>query len=115
MLTLIPDTGLGIPTESILTAETLSTLWKKCAAESKDPAFDPESWKGSQPWYFFDAMMSMETSMFQSMSKARKLGWTGYLDSEECLYAIFDRMERDGVFPAKMLPGREGGRKAFTY
>lgn len=63
---------------------------------------------------FLDIVFSIEVNIFQSMTKVRSLGYTGYIDTEESFYAIFDRMARDGVFP-KGLPGREAGRKAFRY
>lgn len=63
---------------------------------------------------FLDIVFSISHNLFQSMSKPRSLGFTGYIDTEESFYAIFERMQRDGVFP-KGLPGREAGRAAFRY
>lgn len=117
MLALLPETGIGLTASSILPPETLSALWSECSATlaKNDPNFDAQGWRGSQPWTFFESVFAIQTNLFQSSTKLRKLGWAGYMDTEECFYAIFDRMTRDGFFPSGVLPGREAGRKAFKY
>jgi hypothetical protein len=37
------------------------------------------------------------------MTKARKLGFQGYIDTEESLYGIFNRMTKDGVSGRLMI------------
>ena len=40
------------------------------------------------------------------MTQARKLGFTGYQDSELALLEIFSRMEKDGLIPPAMVTGK---------
>lgn len=44
--------------------------------------------------------------LHSSMTQARKLGFTGYQDSELALLEIFERMQKDGVIPAGMVTGK---------
>ncbi|KAL1925339.1 uncharacterized protein VTP21DRAFT_222 [Calcarisporiella thermophila] len=59
---------------------------------------DKEAFKYAT-WQFAEGMASRTWKVLSSMSKARKLGWTGYKDSDEMWIEIMDRLKRDRIIP----------------
>ncbi|KAI9011655.1 hypothetical protein DFJ74DRAFT_684168 [Hyaloraphidium curvatum] len=111
----------GKPTYKLgekVTDEALAKAWAECKASGPgkdDPGFDENGWKAAVPLNVLDIVFSIEVNMFHSMSKLRRLGFNGYIDTDESFCNIFERMQRDGVFPRQGLPGREAAQKAFKY
>lgn len=50
-------------------------------------------------WDFLTFVLGREWGCVASMSKARKLGWTGYEDTWESFERTFDSLEKEGVLP----------------
>jgi len=50
-------------------------------------------------WDFLQFVLSRDYDLVISMSKARKAGWTGYVDSWESLDGAFTELEKNGVVP----------------
>ena len=50
-------------------------------------------------WGFLGFVLGRDYNLVISMSKARKLGWTGYVDTWESLEECFDELEAEGVLP----------------
>ncbi|KAL4886793.1 hypothetical protein BJY04DRAFT_41999 [Aspergillus karnatakaensis] len=59
---------------------------------------DQKAWEKAT-WDFLTFVLGRDWSCVGSMSKARKLGWTGYADTWEELDATFEELEREGVLP----------------
>lgn len=59
---------------------------------------DQEAWDKAT-WNFLVLTMGRDWSCVASMSKARKLGWTGYADTWEELEETFQMLEKEGVLP----------------
>ncbi|KAI9011652.1 hypothetical protein DFJ74DRAFT_771954 [Hyaloraphidium curvatum] len=111
----------GMPTFKLgerITEEMLAKAWSECKKSGPgkdDPGFVEDAWKAAVPFNFLDIVFSIEVNIFQSMTKVRRLGFNGYIDTDESFCNIFERMQRDGVFPRQGLPGREAAQKAFKY
>ena len=50
-------------------------------------------------WQFQDWVFGRTWSALLSVSKARKYGWTGYIDSFDSFIATFDELVRQGIIP----------------
>lgn len=50
-------------------------------------------------WWVADFCWGRDYNIVLSMSKARKLGWTGYLESWDSLRSIFDVLKREQIIP----------------
>ncbi|CAG8927382.1 unnamed protein product [Penicillium salamii] len=50
-------------------------------------------------WDFLTFVLGREWGCVASMSKARKLGWTGYEDTWETFERTFDVLEKEGIIP----------------
>lgn len=50
-------------------------------------------------WAFVDFVLGRNYDIVASMSKARKLGWTGYVDTWKALSDVFGELEAAGVLP----------------
>ncbi|RAO71639.1 uncharacterized protein BHQ10_007651 [Talaromyces amestolkiae] len=59
---------------------------------------DQKAWE-SATWDFLTFVLGRDWSCVGTMSKARRLGWTGYADTWEELEKTFDVLEREGVLP----------------
>jgi hypothetical protein len=59
---------------------------------------DQETWDKAT-WGFLTFLLGREYSCVVSMSKARKLGWTGYQDTSEAFAETFDELEEAGILP----------------
>lgn len=59
---------------------------------------DQEAWDKAT-WNFLVLTMGRDWSCVASMSKARKLGWTGYADTWDELEETFQMLEKEGVMP----------------
>ncbi|KAL2842031.1 hypothetical protein BJY01DRAFT_256858 [Aspergillus pseudoustus] len=59
---------------------------------------ESETWDKAT-WRFATFLLSREFSCVVSMSKARKFGWTGYVDTWDAFEETFDTLEREGILP----------------
>lgn len=50
-------------------------------------------------WGFLTFLLGREFDCVVSMSKARKLGWTGYRDTKDAFLETLDELEREGILP----------------
>ncbi|KAI5842516.1 NAD dependent epimerase/dehydratase family protein [Morchella snyderi] len=50
-------------------------------------------------WAFANWILAKRYPWVSSMTKARKLGWTGYIDTWECLEDTFNELEQEKVIP----------------
>jgi hypothetical protein len=55
-------------------------------------------------WAFLDFVLGRNFDLVISMSKARKLGWTGYIDTWQSLETTFDELEAAKVLPKTRKP-----------
>ena len=72
---------------------TWETLCEKQGLPLAKPTFDFGTW-AFQDWVF-----QRTWSATLSMSKARKFGWTGYVDSYESFVRTFDKFKENGLIP----------------
>ncbi|KAM5352941.1 hypothetical protein ACJ41O_005663 [Fusarium nematophilum] len=75
--------------------EEVQTAWKRL---SEREGLDADA-LGKASWAFAGFAWGRDYNVVLSMSKARKLGWTGYLDSWENLEDVFDTLKRERVIP----------------
>lgn len=59
---------------------------------------DQKAWEKAT-WDFLTFVLGRDWSCIGSMSKARKLGWTGYADTWDELEDTFEQLERKGILP----------------
>ncbi|KAL4893271.1 hypothetical protein BDV59DRAFT_28798 [Aspergillus ambiguus] len=59
---------------------------------------DQTAWEKAT-WDFLTFVLGREWGCVGSMSKARRLGWTGYEDTWEAFERTFDTLEREGILP----------------
>lgn len=50
-------------------------------------------------WGFVDFVLGRDYNVVQSMSKARQMGWNGYLDTWQSFKSLFEVLEKEGVIP----------------
>ncbi|KAL8849811.1 MAG: hypothetical protein Q9221_005227 [Calogaya cf. arnoldii] len=50
-------------------------------------------------WGFLGFVLGRNYNIVQSMSKARRLGWTGYIDTWDSLSEVFDELEMEKILP----------------
>lgn len=51
-------------------------------------------------WPFLTFVLGRDYNIMISMSKARKLGWTGYVDTWDALSECFDELEQEKILPS---------------
>ncbi|KAL2837387.1 NAD dependent epimerase/dehydratase family protein [Aspergillus pseudodeflectus] len=59
---------------------------------------EQETWEKAT-WRFATFLLGREFSCVVSMSKARRLGWTGYVDTWDAFEETLDALEREGILP----------------
>lgn len=69
---------------------------------------DQQAWDKAT-WSFLTFVLARDYSNVGSMSKARKMGWTGYQDTWESMEETFDVLEKEGILPPseKLREGKE--------
>lgn len=75
--------------------DEVKKAWQRLAEREglKKEAFEQATWG------FLGFVLGRNFDIVISMSKARKMGWTGYVDSWDCLSECFDELVREGVLP----------------
>lgn len=76
--------------------DDIKEAWNKVKAQYK---LDDDAWDKAT-WSFLTFVLGREWGCVGSMSKARKLGWTGYEDTWESFEQAFGMLERGGVLPS---------------
>jgi len=59
---------------------------------------DQSTWDQAT-WGFLSFLFGRDFDCVVSMSKARKLGWTGYVDTKDAFFETFDQLEEQGILP----------------
>ncbi|KAL5048074.1 hypothetical protein BDW71DRAFT_213830 [Aspergillus fruticulosus] len=59
---------------------------------------DQKAWEKAT-WNFLTVGLGRDWSCVGTMSKARKLGWTGYADTWDELVDFFEALEKEGILP----------------
>ncbi|KAK7887374.1 hypothetical protein LTR67_009794 [Exophiala xenobiotica] len=59
---------------------------------------DQQTWDKAT-WGFLTFLLGRDYSCVVSMSKARKLGWTGYKDTWDAFNETFEELEKEGILP----------------
>ncbi|KAL4992381.1 hypothetical protein BDW68DRAFT_196228 [Aspergillus falconensis] len=59
---------------------------------------DQKAWEKAT-WNFLTVALGRDWSCVGTMSKARKLGWTGYADTWDELVDFFEALEKEGILP----------------
>lgn len=77
--------------------DKVKEAWQKLADRE---GLDPEALEKAT-WGFADFVLGRHYNVIQSMSKARKIGWTGYLDTWEAFQNLFTRLEAEKVVPRR--------------
>jgi hypothetical protein len=72
--------------------------WKRIAARD---GLDGNAF-GEATFFFVSAVLGQAYPIVSSMSKARRLGWTGYADTWDAYEETFEELER-----AKIIPKRQ--------
>ncbi|KAJ5232577.1 hypothetical protein N7468_005533 [Penicillium chermesinum] len=90
-----PTLFLQIDPEKWAKRADVSTAW---AILRNKYGLDQRAWEKAT-WSFLTTTLGRDWSCVGSMSKARKLGWTGYADTWEELEETFQVLEREGVLP----------------
>ena len=75
--------------------EEVKKAWEKLAQRD---GLDKDAFEKAT-WGFLGFVLGRDYSLVISMSKARKLGWTGYHDTWDSLDECFDELEREKVLP----------------
>jgi len=75
--------------------EDVKEAWNKLAEREglEKDAFEKATWG------FLGFVLGRNFDLVISMSKARKLGWTGYVDTWDSLAEVFDDLEKEKVLP----------------
>ena len=69
--------------------------WAKLA---KEHGLEKEAFEKAT-WGFLGFVLGRDYSVVLSMSKARRFGWTGYIDSWDALEECFDELEGEKILP----------------
>ncbi|KAL4749969.1 hypothetical protein BDW72DRAFT_204304 [Aspergillus terricola var. indicus] len=71
----------------------------KAWAQVRDKyGLDQKVWEKAT-WNFLTFALGRDWSCVGTMSKARKLGWTGYADTWDELVDVFEALEKEGILP----------------
>ncbi|KAL5365156.1 hypothetical protein BJX96DRAFT_179584 [Aspergillus floccosus] len=90
-----PVLRLPIDPQKWAQRKDVKEAWSKLQARYN---LDQAAWDKAT-WDFLTFVLGREWGCVGSMSKARKLGWTGYEDTWEAFERTFDELEREGVLP----------------
>ncbi|KAL4978269.1 hypothetical protein BDW66DRAFT_158351 [Aspergillus desertorum] len=90
-----PTLFLQVDPEKWARREDVNAAWAKLR---DGYGLDQKAWEKAT-WDFLTFVLGRDWSCVGTMSKARKLGWTGYADTWEELEATFEVLEKEGVLP----------------
>ncbi|PYI36134.1 NAD(P)-binding protein [Aspergillus indologenus CBS 114.80] len=90
-----PTLFLQVDPEKWARREDVNAAWGKLRDAY---GLDQKAWEKAT-WDFLTFVLGRDWSCVGTMSKARKLGWTGYADTWEELEETFAVLEKEGVLP----------------
>ncbi|KAJ5599272.1 NAD(P)-binding protein [Penicillium hetheringtonii] len=90
-----PTLRLQIDPEKWAKRADVNQVWGKLRDQY---GLDQKAWEKAT-WDFLTFVLGRDWSCIGSMSKARKLGWTGYADTWDELVDTFERLEKEGILP----------------
>lgn len=90
-----PTLHLQINPEKWAKRQDVNKTWKMLRDKYN---LDQTAWDKAT-WDFLTFVLGRDWSCVASMSKARKLGWTGYQDTWEAMEDAFEILEKEGVIP----------------
>ncbi|KAF3004839.1 hypothetical protein E8E13_004588 [Curvularia kusanoi] len=73
----------------------IKEAWTRIAKREglQEDAFDKATWD------FLGFVLGRNYDLVMSMSKARRAGWTGYVDTWESLEGVFGKLKEEGILP----------------
>lgn len=77
--------------------EKVTEAWNKLAERE---GLDPNALENAT-WGFADFVLGRNYNVIQSMSKARKIGWSRYLDTWDSFQSLFTKLEEEKVVPKR--------------
>ncbi len=78
-------------------------LWQTMAEKY---GLEPVPYEAVSSWRFADFVFSWDYDMFGDGSKARRLGFHEFVDTETMFFSIFDDLRR-----RKLIPGAAAGQR----
>ncbi|GFF30738.1 uncharacterized protein C757.02c [Aspergillus udagawae] len=90
-----PKLFLQVDPEKWAKRRDVNDAWAKLRDRYK---LDQKAWEKAT-WDFLTFVLGRDWSCVGTMSKARRLGWTGYADTWDELEETFETLEREGVLP----------------
>ncbi|CAK38065.1 hypothetical protein CBS63078_6694 [Aspergillus niger] len=91
-----PTLFLQVDPEKWAKRNDVNEAWSKLRNKYQ---LDQKAWEHAT-WDFLTFVLGRDWSCVGTMSKARKLGWTGYADTWDELVETFEVLEQEGVLPA---------------
>ncbi|PKX96930.1 SDR family oxidoreductase [Aspergillus novofumigatus IBT 16806] len=91
----IPTLFLQVDPEKWAKRKDVNDAWAKLRDQYN---LDQQAWEKAT-WDFLTFVLGRDWSCVGTMSKARRLGWTGYADTWDELEETFETLEREGVLP----------------
>ena len=78
--------------------DNIKEAWQKLAKREglEEDGFEKATWG------FLGFVFGRNFDLVISMSKARKMGWAGYVDTWEAIEGVFAELEKEGVLPKKV-------------
>lgn len=95
IVTEAPTLRLQINPEKWAQREDVNQVWGKLQEKY---GLDQKAWEKAT-WDFLTFVLGRDWNCIGSMSKARKLGWTGYADTWDELVDTFEQLEKAGILP----------------
>ncbi|KAJ6034313.1 hypothetical protein N7499_001521 [Penicillium canescens] len=90
-----PTLRLPIDPQKWAQRKDVNEAWNKLKGKYN---LDQAAWDKAT-WGFLTFVLGREWGCVASMSKARKLGWSGYEDTWEAFDRTFDVLEKEGIIP----------------
>lgn len=95
VVTQSPALRLPIDPQKWAQREDVKEAWNKLKTKYN---LDQSAWDNAT-WDFLTFVLGRHWGCVGSMSKARKLGWTGYEDTWESFERTFETLENEGILP----------------
>ncbi|MFB6456636.1 SDR family oxidoreductase [Chitinophaga sp. Hz27] len=85
---------LPMPLQTVMADK--EELWK---AIQEEKGLDPYSYRELSSWGFGDFVFSWDYDFFADGSKARRMGFHEYVDTEQMFYDLFDELRKKKIIP----------------
>ena len=89
-----PFDGTIMPLEQQMAQD--ADAWRAIA--TRDGLAEPDLSRLASPWHT-DADLGRPFEVVTDMSKSRRLGFTGYVATDDAFFALFDRLRADRLIP----------------